>query len=182
MTIRLQLSLAATRYLAAGCLAAAASCAAAAGSTPALLEVPAGNYVAWRAPAQGGMTYQCDLSASVPATPVWMIVNAKATLGAADAAHSGNYTSPPQTWTAADGSSVTGMQVMHIPSAADQLYDQLVIANPAEGAGGVLSGVTYIQRLVQAGGGAPEAACDHNTLGTQVMSPFQATYVFWKPN
>lgn len=182
MTLRILLSLAASRHLAAGCLAAAVSGAAASDSAPVLLEVPAGNYVAWRAPAQGAVTYQCDPSASLPTTPVWNIVSIKAALGAAGETQRANFVSPPRTWTAADGSSVTGMQVMRVPSAAGQLDDQLIIANPATGAGGVLSGVTYIQRLVLAGGGAPEAACDHDTLGAEVTSPYQATYVFWKPN
>lgn len=163
--------------LVAGCLAAGA--AVAADSVPVLMQVPAGNYVAWRAAAEGVVTYVCQQSASVPSVPVWAIQGAKATLAGDN--QQANYTSPPETWRAADGSSLTGMQVVSVNVGAPRLPDQLVMANPARGAG-MLSGVTYIQRLVQAGGGVPAEACDAATLGKKVDKPYQASYVFWKPN
>lgn len=169
------------RFAVAGCLASAATCTVASQSVPVIMQVPAGNYVAWRAAAQGVLTYRCAQSQADASKQVWTIAKAKATLGQPGDAQSGAYTSPPETWTAADGSSLTGMQIVRVDAGQDRLYDQLVIANPADGAG-VLSGVTYIQRLVQAGGAAPAAACDLAKVGQQVEVPYQALYVFWKPN
>lgn len=169
------------RVMVAGSLAAAATCAAASQGIPEIMQVPAGNYVSWRAPAQGDVTYSCVQSQADTSKQVWVVSAAKATLGGADDAQRGTYTSPPETWSAADGSAVTGMNVVRAYTGADRLNDQLVIANPAEGAG-TLSGVTYIQRLVQAGGAAPSAACTSAELGKQVTVPYEALYVFWKPN
>lgn len=170
------------RYLArlslvAGCFAAAGVMAS--DSVPAIMQVPAGNYVAWRAAAEGTVTYVCHQSANIPPQRVWTIESAKATLSGDN--QQGRYTSPPETWHAADGSWLTGMSVVRVDDGAGRLADQLVMANPA-GAAGVLSGVTYIQRLVKSGGGAPDSACDNAALGKQVTVPYQALYVFWKPN
>lgn len=170
-----------SRFTVAGCLAVAATCAVASESVPVLMQVPAGNYVAWRAAADGVVTYDCVQSQADTSKQVWTISSAKAKLGQEGDAQRGVYKSPPETWTAADGSSVTGMQVLRVPAGADRLNDQLVIANPANGAG-LLSSVTYIQRLVQAGGAAPTAACDVASLGKRVDVPYQALYVFWNPN
>ncbi|OZI70902.1 DUF3455 domain-containing protein [Bordetella genomosp. 12] len=159
-------------------LATASSGAQAADPVPPLMQVPAGNYVAWRTTAQGVVHYQCQAATG---TPAWAIASSQAKLTGTAGSPNGNYTSPPETWTAADGSSVTGMEVVRVRSGNDQLYDQLVMANPVQGAG-VLVRVTYIQRLVSAGGGIPAAACDNSRLGQGADSPFKAEYVFWAPN
>ncbi|MVW77713.1 DUF3455 domain-containing protein [Bordetella sp. 02P26C-1] len=163
--------------LVAGCLAAAGAMAA--DSVPAIMQVPAGNYVAWRASAEGTVTYVCHQSSDIPPQLAWTIESAKATLNGDN--QQGRYTSPPETWRAADGSWLTGMSVVRVDDGAGRLADQLVMANPS-GAAGMLSGVTYIQRLVQSGGGAPDSVCDSAALGKQVTVPYQALYVFWKPN
>lgn len=168
-----------TRLISLLALALAATAAQAADSVPPLVQVPAGNYVTWRAPAEGVITYQCQNRLDGAEAPAWTIVAGKARLG--DAAQNGSYTSPPDTWRAADGSSLTGLQSIRASSGANQLQDQLVIANPAPTAG-LLSGVTYIQRLVRSGGGAPQETCDASQVGKRVDSPFQADYVFWSPN
>lgn len=170
------------RFTVAGCLAVAATCAVASSqSVPELMQVPAGNYVAWRAAAEGVVTYACVQSPADATKQLWAISSAKATLGKKGDAQTGTYKSPPETWTSSDGSSVKGMQVLRTPAGTDRLFDQLVIANPASGAGS-LSNVTYIQRLVQSGGAAPTAACNVASLGQRVDVPYQALYVFWNPN
>jgi len=169
------------RFTVAGFLAAIATCSMASQDVPLIMQVPAGNYVAWNAAAEGVVTYSCVQSQVSDTQQLWTISSAKATLGkAADTQH-GTYTSPPETWSAADGSSVTGMQLLSVSAQNGELEDQLVIANPADGVG-LLSRVTYIQRLVQAGGGVPAAACNTASLGQTVDVPYQAQYVFWKPN
>jgi hypothetical protein len=163
--------------LVAGCLAAAGAMAS--DSVPAIMQVPAGNYVAWRAAAEGTVTYVCQQSSNIPPQVEWAIQSAKATLNGDN--QQGSYWGPPETWRAADGSSLTGMSIVRVDVGAGRLADQLVMANPS-GAAGMLSGVTYIQRLVQSGGGGPQARCDSAALGQQVTVPYQALYVFWKPN
>lgn len=164
--------------LLAACLTAATG-AAATDNVPAVMQVPAGNYPAWRASAEGVVTYVCQQASGIPPRQAWSIQSAKATL--TGDGQQGEYTYPPETWRAADGSTLTGLGIVRFNAAPDRLDDQLVIANPAGGAG-VLSGVTYIQRLVQSGGGAPARACDAAATGQRVDAPFRAVYMFWKPN
>ncbi|HYG46067.1 MAG TPA: DUF3455 domain-containing protein [Bordetella sp.] len=171
----------ACRSTLAGCIAIATASAAASENVPAVMQVPAGNYVAWRAPAEGVITYACRHSQSDASKLQWVIDGAQAKLGATAGAQGGTYASPPETWRAADGSSLTGIEVVRAPAGADRLYDQLVMANPAGGAG-VLSGVTYIQRIVRDGGAAPGSPCDRASLNQRVGVPYRASYVFWKPD
>jgi hypothetical protein len=169
------------RITVAGFLAAAATCSFASQNVPLIMQVPAGNYVAWDTPAEGVVTYACVQSQDVAGKQLWAVSSAKATLGQGNATQNGTYTSPPETWTAADGSSVTGMQLLSVSADSARLSDQLVIANPADGAG-LLSRVTYIQRFIKSGGEVPTRPCNVVALGQKVEVPYQANYVFWKPN
>ncbi|AZY48514.1 DUF3455 domain-containing protein [Bordetella avium] len=152
-------------------------------AVPEIMHVPAGNYVSWRAPATGVITYEClrpEPLPGAPGAPVWRIIKAKATLSNKTA--QATFSSPPETWQASDGSNLTGMEIVRANIGENRLYDQLVIANPSGGPGGILTGVTYIQRLVSSGGGAPTTPCDVNTVGKLAESPYTAEYVFWSPN
>ncbi|WP_404976452.1 DUF3455 domain-containing protein [Achromobacter sp. JUb104] len=145
------------------------------------MRVPAGNYIVWDAPTSGHITYVCQTIHTDGAKQRWKMSSASASLGnQASGGPRGTYASPPETWKSADGSQVTGMEIAHVSSANDQLYDQLVLANPAIGPG-ILTGVTYIQRLVISGGGLPTRPCTFSNLGSMEQVAFQANYVFWKP-
>jgi hypothetical protein len=150
-------------------------------SLPALMQVPADNAIAWNAHANGHITYVCQTIRTDGAKLAWIIKSASATLGNSSERLSGTYTSPPETWKSADGSALTGMEIVRAHAGADRLYDQLVLANPSVGVG-VLTGVTYIQRLVSAGGAPPQTPCANSNVGEQVKVAYQANYVFWKPN
>lgn len=166
--------------LAAG-LAAAAANAAAQDKAPQIMQVPADNRIVWQAPAEGVITYECRLTQTDGARYAWVIAAATATLGAGQSGQTGTYKSPPETWRAADGSTLTGMETVRAYAGPDRLYDQLVLANPSAGVG-LLTGVTYIQRFVRAGGGVPQAPCSSASKGQQERVGYQADYVFWKPN
>jgi hypothetical protein len=150
------------------------------GTLPELMHVPAGNYVAWRAPAQGFITYACRLSKVGESKLTWTIVGENATLGGRTDLQA-VYASPPNSWRAQDGSSLTGLEVVRAHVGSARLYDQLVLANPAPEAG-ILSGVTYIQRIVSSGGAAPASRCDESSAGDKTVVQYHAEYVFWKPN
>ncbi|MEN4918166.1 DUF3455 domain-containing protein [Achromobacter spanius] len=166
--------------LAAGLTAATAG-AAAQDKIPQIMQVPADNGVAWQAPSEGVVTYECRMTRTDGTRPAWVIAGASATLGAGNSGTTGTYKSPPETWRAADGSTLTGMETVRAYSGPDRLYDQLVLANPSSGVG-VLTGVTYIQRIVRAGGGVPQTTCDAAGVGRKEQVKYQADYVFWKPN
>lgn len=166
--------------LAAGLTAAAAG-AATQDNVPQIMQVPADNSIAWQAPSEGTVTYECRRTQTDGTRAAWVIAGATATLGAGNAGTTGTYKSPPETWRAADGSALTGMETVRAYPGPDRLYDQLVLANPSSGVG-VLTGVTYIQRIVRAGGGVPQSPCDAANLGRKEQVKYQADYVFWKPN
>ncbi|MGE8658728.1 MAG: DUF3455 domain-containing protein [Achromobacter sp.] len=148
---------------------------------PPILQVPSDNGIAWRAAASGSITYECSITPDSGEPPRWRAVKAEAELGDGKAGNSGVYSSPPETWKASDGSSLTGMEVVRANVGPDRLYDQLVLANPSRGAG-LLTGVTYIQRLVSSGGAAPSAErCTMATLKQRERVGYHAEYVFWKP-
>lgn len=151
----------------------------AASDLPEIMRVPAGNYVAWRTSGQGLITYECRLSYLSGPKLSWVVAGADATLG--DSKEAGMYTSPPESWQSNDGSSVTGLDVVRARVGTERLYDQLVIANPASGAG-LLSGVTYIQRIISDGGATPARPCNKSSIGEKMTSPYHAEFVFWKPN
>lgn len=169
------------RLLLAAGLVAAATGAAAQDKTPQIMQVPADNRIVWQAPADGVITYECRLTQTDGARYAWIIAGATATLSAGQSGQTGTYKSPPETWRAADGSTLTGMEMVRAYAGPDRLYDQLVLANPSSGVG-LLTGVTYIQRLVRAGGGVPQTPCAADSKGQRQQVAYQADYVFWKPN
>ena len=67
------------------------------------------------------------------------------------------------------------------PSGAGNLPYQLVKANPAEGKG-VMSGVSYIQRVALKGGVAPNTECTAANKGKQEVVKYQADYIFLAAN
>ncbi|MGY6270594.1 DUF3455 domain-containing protein [Achromobacter denitrificans] len=167
--------------LAATGVAAGNPAAAAQDDVPLIMQVPAGNTLAWRASARGSVTYECQAIQTDGSRYAWIIRHAAATLGSDGNARAGSYESPPETWRAADGSVLTGMEAVRAYSGPDRLYDQLVLANPARGSG-LLTGVTYIQRLVAAGGAAPRTPCSAAAAGQREQIPYEADYLFWKPD
>ena len=167
--------------LLAASLATASASAAAQDNVPQIMQVPADNRIVWQAPAQGAVTYECRMMPTDGGRYAWVIASAAATLGAGQSGQTGTYQSPPETWRASDGSALTGMETVRASAGPDRLYDQLVLANPSAGVG-LLTGVTYIQRLVRSGGGAPSAPCSAANKGQREQVSYQADYVFWKPN
>jgi hypothetical protein len=81
-----------------------------------------------------------------------------------------------------DGSKVTATQVAVAPGGDGNIPHQLVKANPASPAmgSGMMSGVTFIQRVATRGGVAPAAACSAANRGAAQMVRYQADYLFWK--
>lgn len=157
---------------------AASSSLFAAQPVPPILQVPADNVIIWRIPASGTVTYECIIPHDSGLQPRWSAVEVKAELGDSKAGNGGVYSSPPETWKASDGSTLTGMEVVRAKVSFDRLYDQLVLANPSCGVG-LLTGVTYIQRLVSSGGAAPGAErCTMATLKQLVRVGYHAEYVF----
>jgi hypothetical protein len=150
-------------------------------NAPAAVTVPIGNKVAMHTIGRGDLTYECRAKANMPNAFEWVFVGPNAILYDANQAAVGKYYGGP-TWEANDGSKVTGKQLAVAPSPnAGAIPLQLVQTNPATG-NGVMTGVTYIQRLNTMGGVAPADACAASNPGAKKLVKYQADYVFYKPN
>jgi hypothetical protein len=157
-------------YLAAG---------AAGAQTPADITPPAGNKAVLTLSATGDLTYECKAAADKPDTFAWTFVGPNAKLWDAAGKEAGRYYAGP-TWESLDGSKVTGKQSAVAPGATGAIPLQLVQATPSRG-DGILSGVTYVQRLKTVGGVAPATpACTSSNAGAKTAVPYSADYVFFK--
>jgi hypothetical protein len=148
-------------------------------SLPANLQVPAGNRVAWETVGAGDITYECRDKAGAAGQTEWVFVGPEAVLRDRSGQQVGRYYGPPATWEANDGSKLTATQLAVAPSGPTSLPYQLVKANPAMGAG-MLTGVTYIQRVALTGGIAPATPCTPQSKGQRQTVKYQADYIFWK--
>ena len=147
--------------------------------TPADVTPPAGNKAALTLSATGDLSYECRAVADKPGTFAWTFAGPNAKLWDASKKEVGKYYAGP-TWESSDGSKVTGTQMAVSPSVPGAIPLQLVKANPSTGTG-VLSDVTYIQRINTAGGVAPTTpACAAGNAGAKTTVPYAADYVFFK--
>lgn len=148
-------------------------------SLPATVQVPAGNKVAIETVGVGEITYQCNAKKDMASQFEWAFVGPDAKLNNRKGKQVGKYYGPPATWENLDGSKLTGTQVAVAPSAAGNIPNQLVKANPAMG-NGIMTGVTYIQRVNTVGGVAPATACTASNMGSKEIVKYQADYIFYK--
>jgi hypothetical protein len=136
------------------------------GTVPENLKVPEGNSLIAVMPARGVQTYQCTNNA-------WVFVQPDAIL---------TYRFRPEVlhtkgpvWTSvSDGSSVTGTAVANSP--VPDAIPELLLKSTGNRGPGLLSKVTYIQRLHTTGGVAPSGAC---TEGVTASIPYTANYSFY---
>lgn len=143
------------------------------------IKVPAGNKLAMETVGVGELRYECKLKANTTDQFEWTFVGPDAVLNNRSGVAVGRYYGPPATWEATDGSKVTATQIALSPAGPGNIPHQLVKANPAQGAG-MMSGVTYIQRVATRGGVAPVAACSAANRGAAQMVRYQADYLIWK--
>jgi hypothetical protein len=172
--ITIGLAVAAVAAFGVGGVAASASAAGAA-STPATsghrevpeaIRVPDGNKRIAVMPARGVQTYQCTAG-------VWTFLQPDAILrnhGVPEVLHSKG-----PVWTSVvDGSSVTAAAQANSP--VSNSIPQLLLRSTGNRGPGLLSAVTYIQRLNTTGGASPTGAC---TDGVTASVPYTADYAFW---
>lgn len=153
--------------------------AAAFAQAPVAVTPPTDHEAAFTLSATGDLSYECRAVADKPDTFAWTFAGPNATLWDAGKKEVGRYYAGP-TWESADGSKVTGAQLAVAPGAAGAIPLQLVQATTASG-DGVMTGVTYVQRLKTIGGIAPTTpACAGGNVGAKTTVPYSADYVFFK--
>jgi Na+-translocating ferredoxin:NAD+ oxidoreductase RnfE subunit len=133
---------------------------------PDAIQVPRGNKQIAEMAARGVQTYQCTNGAFTFLQPDAILSDD----GRAEVLH----TAGPVWTSVLDGSSVTGGVVASSP--VPGAIPEVLLSGVAHRGPGLLSAVTFIQRLDTTGGLAPTGPC---TAGTTVSVPYTADYVFW---
>jgi Protein of unknown function (DUF3455) len=147
------------------------------------LKVPSGNVLLLRAYGKGVQKYTCTASATGPkfSAPVPHAILLKDDRDEGDlvAIHFGG-----PTWEALDGSSVVGDKdtVQSAPAPDPDGVPWLRLNAKSHGGNGILSRVTFIQRLYTDGGIAPEGGCDQAHVQAEVLVEYSAQYFFYGPS
>lgn len=139
-----------------------------------ILTPPAGQVLLFKAHAKGVQIYPCD-----PATHKFGKARPDAVLVTKewDIIH---HTSGPK-WTAADGSWVTGTVLKSVAAPAENAIPWLLLQTTSGGPNGMLSKVTYIQRVYTEHGTAPAHGCDADEAGREKPVFYEAEYYFYGP-
>jgi FtsP/CotA-like multicopper oxidase with cupredoxin domain len=139
----------------------------------AALELTAGNELEFALDGVGVQIYTCTATATGAA---WVFTAPEATLYGPDGHLAGTHYAGP-TWKAKDGSTVVAARVAGAtvdPTAIPWLRLQAV----SHTGDGRMSEVTYVQRVVTAGGLAPAGGCSAAAVGAVARVPYTATYCF----
>ena len=148
---------------------------------PALIQVAAGNSVVLEAQAKGTITYACRKEKEPLTTYKWIVAGEQGVLKDSEGKEIGTYSGPPARWSVDDKSFVNGSQVAVSPNGAKNIPFQLVKADVAGGQG-VLTAVSYVQRVNTKGGVAPSKKCTVDNVGEKAEVKYSAEYRFWKTN
>ena len=147
-------------------------------SLPANLAVPDQNVRKLRAFASGVQVYVCQARTEDPNTYEWTFKAPIAELWNDTGEKIGTHYAGP-TWEANDGSSVVGMVVQRADSPDTEAIPWLLLQAKSNAGNGILTPVTYIQRLETVGGLAPTDGCDRSTVGAERDVTYMATYLFY---
>ena len=138
----------------------------AASNVPAALAVPSGNKLAFKLRGSGVQNYECRAKAGAPGGHEWTLTGPEAALyDRSDTLVGRHYAGP--TWEYGDDSKVTGKVLADAAAPTAGSVSWLLLQGTPANRGGVLSGVTYIQRVNTDGGVAPSDACTSATVGTK---------------
>lgn len=142
-----------------------------------ILSPPAGNRVLLSTTGEGVQAYACARGAS--GAPAWAAAFPEADLSVRGVTMVGRHFIGPS-WEALDRSVVVGTKVAAL-SVDPTAVPWLLLARASGSSSGLLSLVTFIQRLETSGGLQPDPAeCGEAQLGTIRRVPYSATYLFWR--
>jgi hypothetical protein len=146
------------------------------------LQVPDGNKQLIHAYAKGLQVYTCVQDTKDTANFIWILKEPLAKLYP-DSAYKHRigkhyFTNGAPTWQSKDGSTVIGAKLAQVNSPDSTAIPWLLLKIKLTNGTGVLSGVTYIQRVNTKGGKAPLAA-NKKLKGHLLKVPYTAEYLFY---
>ncbi len=140
---------------------------------PGDLKVPEGHVLLLRAHGKGVQIYTCPVTPDSKATPHAILLKGDRDEGDLVAIH---FKGP--SWQALDGSTVVGTVKKRAPAPDPDGVDWLLLEATPQGASGLFSRVTHIQRLYT-DGGKPPAECNQSQNQTEVLVEYSAQYFFY---
>jgi hypothetical protein len=146
---------------------------------PATLKPPVPVRLLFQARANGHQIYTC--AAAADGNFAWTLKAPQADLRDANGKMIITHSAGPK-WQHNDGSSVTG-KVRAKENAPDtgSIPWLLLEADNSQSGAGVLSNVSYIQRIHTEGGQPPATGCDASHKGDETQITYSADYVFYVP-
>ena len=137
-----------------------------------VLAVPTNHVLLFKAWGRGVQIYPCDPATHKfgPAHPEAILVTYRG-----DIIHH----SKGPTWTAADGSFVVGAVVRKVAAPADNAIPWLLLTATPGGTVGMLSNVSFIQRVYTEDGNAPSHGCDADDVDKETPVFYEAEYYFY---
>jgi len=142
---------------------------------PAPIRVPAGAKLLEKLHATGAQVYGC---AATDGKFGWTLKRPDATLTDAKGAEAGKHGAGPS-WTAKDGSTVTGAKVAQADAPAADAVPWLLLRGTSTAGKGRFGQVTFIQRLGTKGGKAPATGCDAAHNGNELRVDYSADYYLY---
>jgi hypothetical protein len=141
---------------------------------PDVIQVPTGNTPLFTLHATGEQIYQCALKEKAYKWIVYPNAVLMDEQGQKVATHSKG-----PAWQYKDGSRVTGKISQKTDGPRHKAMPWLLIAAVEHEGEGVLSKVSYINRVNTQGGVEPALPCDNNHLGTEKAVAYTADYIFY---
>jgi hypothetical protein len=146
---------------------------------PDAIKVPLTESLSFSVNAKGFQIYECRAKKDDPLKYEWVLKGPDAELFDEQGRKIGRHYAGP-TWEANDGSKVVGELKGKADANEASAVPWLLLSAKAHGGSGVLSAVTYIQRVQTLGGKAP-AECDEKSAGKEFKAPYSAVYRFYIP-
>lgn len=145
------------------------------------LKPPDSPAVLLKAHADGIQIYACRAVAGSPTGFEWVLEHPQADLFDPQGKTIGRYYEGP-TWETLDRTRITGHieQQANAPRAGAAPW--LLFKVTGTHGTGLLSRVTYIQRVNTSSGSVPTEGCDRPHAGKEVTTPYQADYYFYGPS
>ena len=148
-----------------------------AANVPENLKPSANEAVAMALAARGVQIYECRQATNQANAYEWAFVAPEAELFDASGKKVGKHYAGPH-WEAPDGSRIVGTAKQQAAAPQADAIPWVLLAAKSDGAQGVFSRITSVQRLNTVGGTAPRAGCSQAAVGTVARVPYTADYYF----
>lgn len=145
------------------------------GDVPPQLKPPEGAKLILHVRATGDQIYSCKQDA---AQYSWTLKAPAAQLFDESGKEIGRHFAGP-TWELKDGSAVTGKMAARFDSPDKDSIPWLLVKAVDHSGTGLMTNVTYIQRLDTKGGKAPAGGCDASHVGDETHVAYTADYFFY---